>query len=227
MWHQPANRCRPPRESASRTLVGRAAAAFTTKASLGQRSRRTAPRPAALGRTTTRPDSVTRRCVEVRLVCIGRKQGAGVAQRPPSLICRFPLAGGFSADEAVRGALLSALHWMQPCQVLQPHGQRRPRQHVGPRQAVSLCVGWWYTWRWRRGGVSEAGIATHQQGEAGLITYKGEHAQVLTPRPAPFAGDPTGERVTQIAYDNACGLSRYIASRDPKAASNLIITHDR
>lgn len=41
------------------------------------------------------------------------------------------------------------------------------------------------------------------------------------------AGDPQGERVTQVAYDNACGLSRYIMTRDPQAAKSVHLIHDR
>ena len=41
------------------------------------------------------------------------------------------------------------------------------------------------------------------------------------------AGDPQGERVTRVAYDNACGLSRYIMTRDPQAAKSVLLIHDR
>ena len=42
-----------------------------------------------------------------------------------------------------------------------------------------------------------------------------------------FIGDPEGEQMVQVAYDFACGLSKYILTRDPEAGQNIHITHDR
>jgi hypothetical protein len=54
-----------------------------------------------------------------------------------------------------------------------------------------------------------------------------DHAFTFLRFVVPSAGDPQGERVTQVAYDNACGLSRYIFTRDPQAAKSVILIHDR